>query len=544
MPLAAGSLKRLAPRLALAGAWFVPTMVVVMRTPMPPRAAAMVGWSLAASVTAAFLPGNGLLAALVAAWMSLPVMIWWLGYASLNGLGPGWEAAQAVFGVGPAGMIEAARIAVQSPGILLGLAAHATLLVIATVSWRAARDRPEQPEDAGAAQRIFLAGLAPLAFAMVWQTADRNAPALMSPIDGFGSALGTYAALANKAAEHALIDYGEDRVRAPVEATTKITSPMLSIFVVGESVRADVFGHRNAARGPWTKALDERIGRGLGRWLPATCASANGTQMSVPMLVTGTDPDHKADSDRAPSGLARLKGAGYTTAWITNQELLVFKEQGHDYTWIGPDVYRYRYDEVMIPLAQAFAGPLLGANAATAGPRAILLHELGAHFEYEERYPGKLFPPEPAGATPDDLKELRYERATEYGAKVLTEIADLIDAAAVPAFALYTADHGENLPRDHNGLVAHLGPRTSLRDGTTSSIVLWNRAFADTGRPQAILARLVESGMIAHRDVFRAWMALSGVDSGPVEPTPEPRIWANPELGDAYRPVSCATLRP
>ncbi|MBE7426723.1 MAG: hypothetical protein HS106_11935 [Ideonella sp.] len=99
------------------------------------------------------------------------------------------------------------------------------------------------------------------------------------------------------------------------------------------------------------------------------------------------------------------------------------------------------------------------AFASRARPsRAALLHLLGQHFHYADRYPPDLFGPEPGGLTADERETLRYQRAAEFGAKTLLEIAAVLDAETKPAFAVFTSDHGENLWSDGNRKRYHAGP--------------------------------------------------------------------------------------
>lgn len=58
------------------------------------------------------------------------------------------------------------------------------------------------------------------------------------------------------------------------------------------------------------------------------------------------------------------------------------------------------------------------------------------------------------------------------------QAAALLDSTAAPAFLVYTSDHGENLPSDHNGVSIHLGPCTTIEDGTVPSFALWNEAMS------------------------------------------------------------------
>ena len=545
MKFDAATIKVLAPRLTLALAFFVPTLVVVMRDPVPDRMLNMIAWSIVGCLLVASLPGRSFSLVLCAGWISTPVALWWTGYASLNGMGPGLEAADAALETTRGELHEAAILVLRSNGFIAASAGYVGLLLVATVLWVRQAKAPEATSAERAVKGVLLGAIAPLAAALCWQTFDPDAPALVSHVDAMAFPLGTYVGLGQSAFDRAVYGWRDTHfARNPVTDSTKVTAPVLALLVIGESTRADALGPAKVTRGPWTKMLDDRFKLGLGTWLPATCASAHGTHLSVPMFITGTPPEHVEDAKRAPSGLARLKAAGFATAWITNQDLSVFKDAGHDFAWMGPIDYKYRYDDVLLPIAQMFAAPLLAADASRASPRAIVLHLMGSHFLYHERYPQKFFAPEPAAMSEDALLELRYDRANEYGAYILTQIGALLDRSAVPAFAVFASDHGENLPSDRNGLLTHIGPRTSRWDGTTSSLVLWNKAMADTGLPQSRLARLRAANMIAHQDVYHAWMTLAGVENAIVEPTPDPTIWANLDVGSDYRPVSCSLLKP
>ena len=169
----------------------------------------------------------------------------------------------------------------------------------------------------------------------------------------------------------------------------------------------------------------------------------------------------------------------------------------------------------------------------------------GSHFTYEQRYPSDQFAAEPDGFSNEKLTDFRYERTEEYSAKVINELAKLLDASKVPAFLVYSSDHGENLPGDHNGVLIHLGPRATLRDGTTTSFVLWNAAMELTGKPTKVLSQLMDMPIIAHADIAKVFLSLAGMSDGAVAPDPAPEILAPVELGAAYGiPNPCSLLKP
>ena len=114
-------------------------------------------------------------------------------------------------------------------------------------------------------------------------------------------------------------------------AATPVTAPILAILFIGESARADGYGASQRQRGPASAALAERIDRGLGAWLPVTCASSDGTHLSLPLLLTATAPGDQMQAARAPTVLGVLKASGFATAWLANnQGGPDAQERGHD----------------------------------------------------------------------------------------------------------------------------------------------------------------------------------------------------------------------
>jgi glucan phosphoethanolaminetransferase (alkaline phosphatase superfamily) len=240
--------------------------------------------------------------------------------------------------------------------------------------------------------------------------------------------------------------------------------------------------------------------------------------LSVPLLLTATEPVDAARAASRPTVLAIAKAAGARTAWISNQETLVVEESGHDLiAQTSSSAEGGHYDGEAISVLADFA-----ARNQFAPSRAVVVHLYGQHFHYKDRYPPQLFDDEPPHASADALQALRYSRAAEYGAKVLLDAAAVLDSDPDPAFLVFTSDHGENLPSDRNGKSYHTGT-PGLSDSIVPVLVVWNRAFAEAGRAARLQALVSARGPIAHRDVATAWLALMGMP-GTVAPTARPRV--------------------
>jgi len=311
------------------------------------------------------------------------------------------------------------------------------------------------------------------------------------------------------------------------------TEAGVALFIIGESLRADSL--LTPGRGRGSAELQERLDRGLGTRLPDACAGGNGTFIAVPKLLTAA-PGEAPPSDTArPSLLALARAGGAKTAYINNHEIWVMPETGHDLVQKISSIESSSYDEVATEAVENFIWREKGAHSL-----AIVLHLYGQHFFYEDRYPGDFFGAEVATASPAVLEELRYQRAAEYGAHILTRAGRMLDSLSVPAYLVFTSDHGENLPSDGTGKRFHAGPVNSRQDTLVPALVLWNRAFVNAGR-QRRLEPLQHAALITHQNLALAWLALLGAPH-PLSPAADPMTWGSASIGAPAGPLRCAEL--
>jgi glucan phosphoethanolaminetransferase (alkaline phosphatase superfamily) len=522
-----------------------PTALALWRSGFPAgEAVGPLAWAMLAAAIPSVLPRRLFLVSRLLVVISIPAFLWWIGYVALNGVGPGWDAAIAAVTTNTGEASSAARLVIATPGFVLTTTGFLFLLAagFAARYWPSI-GKLSPPAEAKLRNVLLAASMLPLSASAFFENTHTFPAYTFGTSDPYFSPIGTLFVLAQTAAHRAALGELLESPQArqwPV-AKRQLTDPELAIFVIGESMRAGGISPAQASRGPWTRELVARIGAGLGAWAPATCVGSHGTHVSVPLLLTGLPPRRFPESATAPSVLAKLKAAGFSTAWISNQDPNVFQEGGHNFYWYGESIPN-SLDENVALVAASFAAPLTKKDAKPK-PRGMLLHLMGSHFEYNDRYPPDLFPPEPASLGAEELVAERYARSEEYTAKILVELAALLDKVPYPAFLVYSSDHGENLPGDHNGLRAHLGPRASIHDGTTTTLFLWNHALMTTGR-QKFLNALLTSDMLAHADVAKAFLALAGVEDEVILPTRDPEIMAPVRLGDRIEPHLCSALLP
>ncbi len=503
-------------------AWVCPTVALLFGDLPVVRIIAAVLASVLCGATLSALPPTGFRIARLITCLIFPLTWLWVGYVFLNGTGPtALDALTALINTTESEASTALTLMVNTRSALMGLAQVALLVFSYLCS----------ATGFGSHLRATLAAsLIGIALCAWIQLSPAHGLAFLpTRADWQNFPYGSLADLVDTWMAHPRIVRARAKIVRRVSPEAPVTQSIDAIFIIGETFRFDrdwnVLKSENAFA-----PLAKRFNENLGVMLPKVCASADATAISVPMLVTGVPPPRYPDSETAPSGLARLGAAGYMTAWISAQNDPWFSDERHNLFWMS----KGGYDEVMLPVMSAFL--------ARRDPRnkAVVLHLMDSHAAYLDRYPPM---DEPTGLDREQTEILRYHRANDHTLTVLSEIAAILDGLAVPAFAVYVSDHGENLLADHNGLHFHIGARTTTRAAYVPSFVLWNSAFLHAADPIARLKRDLTVASLSHVDVYDIWMSFAGIPTQ-LAPTPQPEILGKVRLADVKGAIPCSVLDP
>jgi glucan phosphoethanolaminetransferase (alkaline phosphatase superfamily) len=502
------------------------------------RPAEILLWALCCAVSAATIPGRALRIGVWTQLLLMPLTAAWIGAVALTGAGPSIASTASV----SAGAFHEVFMAM---GLVAGVFSFWLVLVISIGSalYSLHLIRQDTDNTSNVTAVVFLLSLAPLSLAVLDGGGIKSITRLMGPESRVSVVWLSHAQLAKEIMGMGLsaLAFGKQAAEHPVRQASAAPHEFdaldgVAVFMIGESLRADALV--KDGRGPWSAALAARLQHGLGIRLPDACAGGNATFVSVPRLLTAVDVSDEEGVMHKPSILARAKAGGAKTAYINNHEVWVFPELGHDYLVKTSSIEFNAYDEVAVEALGDFL------KRTKARSKAAVLHLYGQHFNYEDRYPASAFAEEPSGLNADDLLTFRYGRTAEYGLKTLLLTADLLDQQSDPAFLVFTSDHGENLPSDHTGKRFHAGAWVGKNDTTVPAIILWNDAFVRSGRLERIEPLLHAQGLIAHRDLANAWMALVGAP-GIVSPTQNPKTWGTAAASkSSLPPIACSDLSP
>lgn len=233
------------------------------------------------------------------------------------------------------------------------------------------------------------------------------------------------------------------------------------IFILGEAARYDHF-HKNGYTRQTSPELDT-IG-GLYS-LEHIYSQANLTRNAMPLILTRAtiDEPERGTSERCIA--EAYHEAGFQTAWLSNQPLMDFSrrmadEQDYQYEVIaGLDGGVGQYDTVVVGQARR----LLEQHKTRKS--FYLLHLLGSHLKYDQRYPKEYERFTPAVQAADGYAVLSaknkekvvnaYDNTILYTSHVIAEAIRLLQEQKGIRSLIYVSDHGENLFDDERELSVH-----------------------------------------------------------------------------------------
>jgi glucan phosphoethanolaminetransferase (alkaline phosphatase superfamily) len=250
---------------------------------------------------------------------------------------------------------------------------------------------------------------------------------------------------------HAMAAVGGTAIKKMPYGASRTGAEEVHILIIGESARRDswsVYGYSNK-----TTPYLEKI-RGEAIFFQNAVADANLTICAVPILLTGTSPDHFNINGIKGNLVDLAQEAGYSTAWLMNQDPHVSLLIGiHADRMIYPPslstlvVGRLPLDEVLLP-------DLDREIQRSGKARFIGLHVIGSHWQYDSRYPAK-FGPFGSGkglsylsvlsGQPDARIVSAYDNSVAYTDWFLSQVIEAARKLSVPVTVTYFSDHGEDL---------------------------------------------------------------------------------------------------
>ena len=253
----------------------------------------------------------------------------------------------------------------------------------------------------------------------------------------------------------------------------------LVVLIIGESSnRADwsLYGYERQTNPRLQAIADELV------VFRDVISSYGATAVELPRMLTLADREDDHDWRRQPSVINLARAAGYRTWWITNQSfILAMAAFGMDCDRLV-SVYAGRYGRHDTSLDSKLLDPLTEALADPAPRKFIVLHMLGSHPDYAQRYPPDF---DIFGQKPDAISRQMATRwfglqrkRDEYDNSILFSdwvIASVIEkvrkSASADATVFYLSDHAQ----DVGHYTSAWGHQFHYESGFTIPALLWKK---------------------------------------------------------------------
>jgi glucan phosphoethanolaminetransferase (alkaline phosphatase superfamily) len=228
------------------------------------------------------------------------------------------------------------------------------------------------------------------------------------------------------------------------------------VFIIGESSRYDRWAVNGYTK-PTTPNLSARANLLTFSNVTAGC---NLTWMSVPQMITRATPDQIDLQFKEKSIMAAFKDAGYKTVWLSSQgddeifwsgtitlhaktaDVSIF-----DFPRLPHPNLRSDYDERLLE-------PLDSILRRDTSDLFVVLHTIGNHWTYPDRYPPQFEVFKPCGRAEDlnpfaaEGKEAinnAYDNSIRYADHIIDSVIRMVDKYSGVSAVTFLSDHGEDL---------------------------------------------------------------------------------------------------
>jgi glucan phosphoethanolaminetransferase (alkaline phosphatase superfamily) len=312
---------------------------------------------------------------------------------------------------------------------------------------------------------------------------------------------------------------GRDVHKIPYHAHRVTSGEEVHVLIVGESARRrswSVYGYER----PTTPYLERLKHEAI--FLTDMYSDANLTTWAVPILLTGLTPAQITNTPITGNLFDLAKEAGYSTAWLVNQDTNVSDSIG-----IEPD----RLVSHPRGPATGFGSTLLDGTllpayrrelARSGQSRFIGMHIMESHWEYYNRYPpafqrfgksAKLNSMSLFLNTREMSAQLRdaYDNSVLYTDWFLQQVIEAARKLNVPATVVFVPDHGEGLAALDPGFTGHGDTHYAPAQFEIPAFV-WVNGFYKEAHPQLVAALEHNAAKeIRSHNVFFTMATLMGI---------------------------------
>ncbi|MBC7400696.1 MAG: phosphoethanolamine transferase, partial [Mucilaginibacter sp.] len=228
---------------------------------------------------------------------------------------------------------------------------------------------------------------------------------------------------------------------------TSVHQKQVVLLIIGESCRYGNWGINGYSRN-----TSPRLGKRANLISFNNVASgASLTEYSVPLILSGVGAPNFDEHVKRKGIFAPFNEVGFNTYWISNQP----GDRGNISVHVGEAQNKYSIPQEKDHGKDMTLLDTLKKILKQPGDRKfIVIHTMGSHFDYTERYPNNFDVFKPSYKTqPEDVNDRKfknilvntYDNTIAYTDAVIDSMISMTSKLNEFATVAYIADHGEDL---------------------------------------------------------------------------------------------------
>jgi lipid A ethanolaminephosphotransferase len=310
-----------------------------------------------------------------------------------------------------------------------------------------------------------------------------------------------------------------DARRGPRLASAR--PPLFLVMVVGETARA-----ANHSLGGYARDTNPELSKRDVIYFPQTTSCGTSTAVSVPCIFSMLPSSEFTVSStrRYENVLDVVQRLGFQVHWLENND--------EDYQ-TGARVQFLDFAEAGLsdgcPRGQCDDSITLGAlndllSTATTDT-LVVIHLVGSHLSYHERYPEGFEHFSPVCKTTDltacspEMLVNGYDNSIRFTDHVLSSMIDsLANRPDLAAALLYTSDHGESLGED--GIYVHSTPvLIAPKEQREVPLLLWlSSSYSTAAGLDLACLRARAAQPASHDNLFHTLLGMTGIETTTRDP--------------------------
>jgi glucan phosphoethanolaminetransferase (alkaline phosphatase superfamily) len=295
---------------------------------------------------------------------------------------------------------------------------------------------------------------------------------------------------------------------------SSITDKQVFILVVGESSRFSSWGINGYKRHTSPK-LSKRANLIS---FTNTVTGAYVTENAVPLILTGVGAPNFESHYKTQGIIGAFKEAGFDTYWLSNQpgdkgNIKVHAIEAEHLYYVMADKTKDKDMDMVDIFKKVMAMP--------GDRKFIVLHTMGSHFDYSDRYPDSYDFFKPSNKTirtkVNDVKMKHvlinsYDNSIRYSDAVLDTIISMAKSQNNFAAVLYISDHGEDLLDNKNNFTYHINAMPPSRYIGHIPLFIWYSPQVEQKYPEKIVnLKLHKDAATSSQNVIYTLTSLAGI---------------------------------